>query len=476
MLWGSSLLLTIMKHSYTIQRLAFTAIYLLTVVSAYSQQDTSLQEAPVRQYYTQRMRYLEEQTDTATLNRRNEIERFVSTAQYTTITHQVTIPMVFHVLYNPSVGAADEDQVAAQLETLNRDFASSDFQAKRSKFATDKFTDVVSSTDINFCVPLKAPNGKRTSGVNFIATDTLVWHATNSMKSSRTGGYDPWDPSQFLNVWVVNLEDSMTGWAQLPGGPSSTDGIVIDRRYFGSGGTALYPYDQGKTLTHLVANYLNLYDLWDEYVRCGDDYVGDTPVHNSPNYACYREENHVSLCYDEPREMVMNFMDNTPDDCMYLFTQGQRIRMQATLAEGGPRYTLVSTPVKCGKPPHGSSAATAGLTTTDSGLSDEYNRQDNADTSPYVEVSPNPAIDQATLSIDVIQASKAQVSVYNSLGQLVLHEEMNFPSDGIFQNDFPISEWPSGTYYVHVQVDGYVVNQKLIVQRTLNPSYVPRSK
>ena len=71
----------------------------------------------------------------------------------------------------------------------------------------------------------------------------------------------------------------------MPGGPVATDGIVIDYRYFGTGGTAIAPYDEGRTLTHLVGNYLNLHDLWNDVSRCSDDEVADTPVHNGPNYA-----------------------------------------------------------------------------------------------------------------------------------------------------------------------------------------------
>ena len=94
----------------------------------------------------------------------------------------------------------------------------------------------------------------------------------------------------------------------------------------------------GKTLTHLVGSYLGLTELWGKG-RCQDDRVADTPVHNAPNHRC-PGKGHLTFCEKGAYEMTMNFMDNTYDQCMYMFTNGQALRMQAVLSPDRPRSLL----------------------------------------------------------------------------------------------------------------------------------------
>ena len=59
--------------------------------------------------------------------------------------------------------------------------------------------------------------------------------------TAATGGADPWPADRYLNLWVCNLAGGLLGYAQFPGGPARTDGVVITYTAFGTRGTAAAP-------------------------------------------------------------------------------------------------------------------------------------------------------------------------------------------------------------------------------------------
>ncbi len=245
------------------------------------------------------------------------------------------IPVVFHVVYNAdNEEPITEQQIESQIDALNRDFSAISSINKHPVLEKERFYTRVGYAHIRFCLALEGDK----KGINYIDSKQDNWTYDNQIKGSRSGGVDPWNTDRYLNIWVSTLADSVNGFAQMPGYDPATDGIVIDHRFFGSTGTAIAPYDQGKTLTHLVGNYLSVYSLWGTR-RCADDKVLDTPIHGGPNYGCPKYM-HVSSCDNNPVEMILNFMDNTDDDCMSFFTEGQINRMYATLAPDGPRSQL----------------------------------------------------------------------------------------------------------------------------------------
>jgi hypothetical protein len=65
----------------------------------------------------------------------------------------------------------------------------------------------------------------------------------DGVKFAVQGGADAWDANRYLNLWVCHdLQDasgrSLLGYAQFPGGPAATDGVVIVHTAFGTTGTA----------------------------------------------------------------------------------------------------------------------------------------------------------------------------------------------------------------------------------------------
>lgn len=246
----------------------------------------------------------------------------------------INIPVVVHVLYNTSVQNVSDAQIQSQLTVLNNDFRklNSDWTNTPSTF-----TSVVADCEINFCLATVSPTGAATTGIIRKQTSVTAFSANDAMKYNSQGGSDAWPTGQYLNLWVCNLSGGLLGYAQFPGGAAATDGVVINYTAFGTTGTASAPYNKGRTATHEVGHWLNLRHIWGD-ATCGNDLVSDTPVHNTSNGGCPSHPKSNSC--GTSAEMFMNYMDYTDDACMYMFTAGQKARMQALFVTGGARASL----------------------------------------------------------------------------------------------------------------------------------------
>ena len=252
------------------------------------------------------------------------------------LAQDVTLPVVVHLLYKTGTNTRDlpsESDIRKQLDMVSKDFRQTVRIEKHEADTKERFAEKNAlDTRISFCLASKSPTGANTTGILTVPTTTATWLADDNMKSARTGGSTAWDTEKYLNIWIVNVPDSISGYAQMPAGLATTDGIVIDYRYFGkkTNNDKNFPYTEGKTLTHLMGTYLNLYELWSETVPCGDDGVDDTPIQNAPTLGAV-DYRHVSTCNGNPVVMSMNFMDNSNDANLYMFTNGQKRRLHATL-------------------------------------------------------------------------------------------------------------------------------------------------
>jgi hypothetical protein len=355
---------------------------------------------------------------------------------------KVILPLVFHIIAKPGETAPDMKQVQSQIDALNRDFDKKSYKSKHKADSLEKFVDKVTDPEIQFCLAQQDPSGKATTGINFITSSSNNWGMSQDIKLSNKGGMSPWNPALYINVWVANLGSTTSGYAQMPGGPSETDGIVIDFQFFGMNGTAKAPFNLGKTLTHLVGNYLNLYDLWGPCYCC-DDGVGDTPIHNAPNYGKTDTYKHVSLCFGNFVEQSMNFMDNTDDDWMYMFTTGQKLRMQSVLSDKGARLGLVNNNTSCSKK-----------------LGDLQARaQENTSFNLY----PNPGHGTVTLEINTNKPNDVHIEVFDAVGRQMLSLKTSL-LDGKNIHQLNTQFWPSGLYVVKVGSSQLLSEQKLLIQ------------
>ncbi|HEY1114926.1 MAG TPA: zinc metalloprotease, partial [Chitinophagaceae bacterium] len=236
------------------------------------------------------------------------------------------IPVVVNVLYRTASENISDAQIQSQIDVLNEDFNNTN--ADRTK------------------VPAEFQDEQTNVGIRFVLEKTVrkysskrSWSTNDDMKRSSKGGIDPTTPATHLNMWVVNkmqaYGSTILGYAQFPGGSLATDGVVIGYNFFGRVGTLSAPFNLGRTATHEVGHWMNLRHIWGD-ATCGNDFVGDTPSHNASNYGCPSYP-HRSTCSGTPTEMTMNYMDYTDDACMYMFSNGQKARIDAVFAAGGAR-------------------------------------------------------------------------------------------------------------------------------------------
>lgn len=235
----------------------------------------------------------------------------------------VVIPVVVNVLYKTAAQNVSAAQIQSQIDVLNADFAATnaDYNSTPSLFQSVRSGD----TKIRFVL----------DQVIRKSTTKTSWRTDDAMKKSSRGGINPTSPSNKLNLWVCNMSGGILGYAQFPGGSSATDGVVIDDNGFGKTGTAAAPYGLGRTATHEIGHWLNLRHIWGD-ATCGNDFVSDTPLHQTSNGGCPAFPTYGSCSATVPM-MTMNYMDYTYDACMYMFSLGQNTRMNATFASGGGR-------------------------------------------------------------------------------------------------------------------------------------------
>lgn len=257
-----------------------------------------------------------------------------------------TIPVVVHIVYSSSVQNIDDEQVFSQIEVLNEDYSRTNEDADNTP---DAFEDVAASPDIEFVLASFDPEGNPTTGITRTETDITSWNLfaaasadnwAEKVKDSEEGGEDGWDRDCYLNIWVCNLSGGILGYSSFPGfGLASRDGVVICYKYFGRDGSAVAPFDKGRTATHELGHWLGVYHIWGDddmetEPQCGGtDEMSDTPNQEDATYFCPSFPKTDDCAAVSPGIMFMNFMDYVDDDCMNMFTEDQVNRMHNTLED-----------------------------------------------------------------------------------------------------------------------------------------------
>ncbi|MGK0364721.1 MAG: hypothetical protein ACI85O_001779 [Saprospiraceae bacterium] len=352
----------------------------------------------------------------------------------------VTLPVVVHVLWRTQEQNISEAQILSQVEVLNEDFQKMNANSGDTPAA---FQGIAADVEIEFCQASVDPAGNPTNGITrrqitqeYIG-DTEDWYSTSA------GGQDPWDNSKYINVWVCEIDDQGTlGFATPPGTavPASADGMVIAPQFYGKTGTAIqsFPNHLGRTVTHEMGHYLNLEHVWGPTNGgCGeDDFVADTPSQFEENYECPNFPLTDDCTTGGNGIQFMNFLDYVDDNCMTMFSEGQKARMLA--AVNGPRASL--------------------LTSTACGMTINTNDITLVPTIIY----PNPTANFVIMDTPIAMGQESVLTIFDVSGKIVLTQKYNSTPETVKVN---VQDLNAGIHLVELRFGDNVQGGKLLIEK-----------
>jgi hypothetical protein len=269
-----------------------------------------------------------------------------------------TITVVVHVIGNAAMQSQVTNAIIqSQIDVLNEDYQGKNADSIRIPTA---FKPRYGKSKLAFAFARTNPYGEPTTGINRLTSGNTYTLATlDDAKFAVTGGIDAWDPTKYLNIWVVEFAGaSVLGSSVFPGDPRNLKyhGFVCDYRAFGRGAPYLLTqYTRGRTTTHEIGHFFNLQHIWgDDGGACtGSDFPNDVTNDDTPNQANNTNGNPDPLgtapvvtdnCSPAaPGVMYQNFMDYTDDSALVMFTKGQQVRMENTLNFASDRASLLSS-------------------------------------------------------------------------------------------------------------------------------------
>jgi hypothetical protein len=347
----------------------------------------------------------------------------------------VKIPVVVHVVWRTPDQNISDEQIKSQIDILNKDFRKLNFDANKTPAF---FKNLVADVGIEFCLAARDPSGMVTNGITRTKTTVTDIGDKDRWFSTIRGGKDPWNNKKYINIWVCEAGEDLYGFAFLPGtaDPLEADGLVISSEYFGSTGTAIasFPNHKGRTTTHEMGHYFNLEHLWgpdDSECEEGDE-VADTPVQFEATYDCASYPLKDDCSPTDNGILFFNYMDYVDDECMYMFTEGQKKRMNASL--NGFRSTLL------------------GQTNCSLSTSTEDKLSEN-----QIQIYPNPASGylQVIISKNTSSEKASTLYLFDFMGRM-LQSKTSFGAC-----TFDIAGYSPGVYWL--KVDDYPQPLKIIV-------------
>lgn len=353
----------------------------------------------------------------------------------------VRIPVAIHY---PSVVNSSAESVKSCLRLLAQKqvaILNADYNATNSDLslwtAASIYYPGVNIGDMDVSWEIATQNHPTSSG---LSNGTLaVTFGTNFLSNADSDS--EW--SGYCNLVVRNISGGILGYSPLAGSPSQGMTVVIDNNAFGatmtgsptscSGYVPGAPYNLGRTLTHELGHFFNLYHTFQSCTNTNcatqGDRVCDTPPLGTPTYSC-PSDGTVAGCDGTTSALTMNYMDYTNDACMYMFTAGQVTRMLAW-------YNTISSQLQTNV------------------LANNDFVKNNFSIAP----NPNKGIFSIQLS-EVID--NYSVAIMDALGREIFNAEYNQTTD-LVQN-IQLDNALSGMYFVTIQSKGAQITKKIIIE------------
>lgn len=373
---------------------------------------------------------------------RQRIEEFTKNFQPSENRSVITIPVVVHVVYNTPQQNISDAQILSQITVLNQDFARLNADTTQTPAV---WKPIGANTQIVFCLAQRDPNGNPTTGITRTSTGITAFNGSADQRIFFTaqGGKDIWDRDRYLNIYSCNLGGGLLGYAQFPGGNPQTDATVNLFSAFGTVGFVNPPYDKGRTVTHEVGHWLNLFHIWGDEPDCNqDDQVFDTPLQGPENVGCPTFPQTDACQPVSPGVMFMNYMDYSDDACMNLFTQGQSTRMNAAL--NGPRASLLTS----------NGCIPIGITPISSEIPSGFSLQQNY---------PNPFNPVTNIRFGIPKSSYARLIIFDISGRIVSQPVNQVLNPGTYNVDFDASLLSSGIYLYTLETAEFKQTKKMLL-------------
>ncbi len=402
---------------------------------------------------------------------------FAPNAKNARATEDITVPVVFHIVVNQAQYEAlggrwgIEQRCRKQIEVLNQDFNK---QNSDSTLIPTNWKPRYANVGIHFGLAHTDPYGYPNPGFTIKIISGLGFNSFHNAKTTDSGGVDAWDVTKYINVWCVNFTDpSYSGLlgitvpnSMLIGTkiPNTDMGICITYNSLGKrqDTTENYPkngvsgnyYDLGRTLTHEMGHYFEIWHVWgDDGGLCpwtgGVSVLNDIPpqgnnTFDNPGYnipgGTLHDNCHLDSSGHEMQPIgiaCLDYLDYTDDIGMHLFTPDQAAVMVSQVnSPTGESYSLTQHPTLLEYP----------------------------DGAPQtINIFPNPTNGPVSLIYENTTNKLTNIMVYNMVGSKLQVYEIT-PSQNIGAVNLDLTKFGQGVYILKCIFKSATITQKITVQ------------